>query len=88
MMRNVVVGGRRPVWLLVAAVVVFSGALTGTAQASPAGPVDLGTLPGDDDSMVLAVNDAGVMVGRVRKPVARISARQVLVEGCTGSTSL
>ncbi|MBE8516295.1 HAF repeat-containing protein [Amycolatopsis sp. H6(2020)] len=46
-----------------AAVVVFSGALTGTAQAAPGGPVDLGTLPGDDDSMVLAVNEAGVMVG-------------------------
>ncbi|WP_410614360.1 HAF repeat-containing protein [Amycolatopsis sp. lyj-109] len=46
-----------------AALVVFSGALTGTAEAAPAGPVDLGTLPGDDDSMVLAVNEAGVMVG-------------------------
>ncbi|WIX84671.1 HAF repeat-containing protein [Amycolatopsis sp. DG1A-15b] len=46
-----------------AAVVAFSAALTGTAQASPAGPVDLGTLPGDDISSVLAVNDAGVMAG-------------------------
>ncbi|MGV9361016.1 HAF repeat-containing protein [Amycolatopsis sp. NPDC003731] len=46
-----------------AAVVVFSGALAGTAQAAPGGPVDLGTLPGDDDSIVLAVNEAGVMVG-------------------------
>jgi probable HAF family extracellular repeat protein len=45
------------------AMVVFSGALTGTAEAAPGGPVDLGTLPGDDDSMVLAVNEAGVMVG-------------------------
>jgi probable HAF family extracellular repeat protein len=63
MTRNRVAGGRRPAWSLVAAVAVFSGALTGTAQASPAGPVDLGTLPGDDNSTVLAVNDAGVMVG-------------------------
>lgn len=59
MMRN----SRRPVWSLGAAIVLFSGALTGTAQAAPIGPVDLGTLPGDDNSMVLAVNDAGVMVG-------------------------
>jgi probable HAF family extracellular repeat protein len=54
---------RRSMWSLVASVAVFSGALTGTAQATPSGPVDLGTLPGDDSSMVLAVNDAGEMAG-------------------------
>jgi hypothetical protein len=59
MMRNRVAGGRRPVWSPAAALVVFAGAVTGTAQATPAGPVDLGTLPGDDNSTVLAVNDAG-----------------------------
>jgi probable HAF family extracellular repeat protein len=48
---------------LLAAVVALSGVSAGTAQASPAGPVDLGTLPGDDASTVLAVNEAGVMVG-------------------------
>ncbi|MEU5260978.1 HAF repeat-containing protein [Amycolatopsis sp. NPDC021455] len=54
---------RRSAWSLGAALVVLSGALAGTAQATPAGPVDLGTLPGDDSSSVLAVNEAGVMVG-------------------------
>lgn len=56
-------GVRRSVWSLGAALVVSAGALTGTAQATPVGPVDLGTLPGDEDSSVFAVNDAGVMVG-------------------------
>ncbi|GAB3710741.1 hypothetical protein GCM10027598_16390 [Amycolatopsis oliviviridis] len=48
---------------LVAALVVSTGALTGTAQADTVGPVALAPLPGDDDSSVTAVNDAGVMVG-------------------------
>ncbi|RSN26147.1 HAF repeat-containing protein [Amycolatopsis sp. WAC 01416] len=48
---------------LVAAVVVITGAVTGTARATPVGPVDLGTLPGDDESTVLAVNEAGEMIG-------------------------
>ncbi len=63
MMGNRVAGGRRPLWSLTAALVVFTCAMAGTAQATQAGPVDLGTLPGDDASTVLAVNDAGVMVG-------------------------
>ncbi|WP_409496238.1 HAF repeat-containing protein [Amycolatopsis sp. cmx-11-12] len=63
MMRNRMAGHRRSTWSLMAALVVFAGAMTGTAQATTLGPVDLGTLPGDDDSTVLAVNEAGVMVG-------------------------
>ncbi|MFC3455207.1 HAF repeat-containing protein [Amycolatopsis speibonae] len=62
-MRNRVPAGRRRMVSLVAAAVVATGAVTGTAQATPAGPVDLGTLPGDDESTVLAVNQSGVMVG-------------------------
>ncbi|OXM45705.1 hypothetical protein [Amycolatopsis alba] len=38
--------------------------VSGTAEASTAaGPADLGTLPGDTFSQVLAINGAGVMVG-------------------------
>ncbi|MGK4595147.1 HAF repeat-containing protein [Amycolatopsis sp. w19] len=48
---------------LVAALAVVTGAVTGTARATTTGPVDLGTLPGDDESTVLAVNEAGEMVG-------------------------
>ncbi|MGY6652281.1 HAF repeat-containing protein [Amycolatopsis sp. TRM77291] len=62
-MRNRVPVARRRVFSLVAALVVVTGAATGTAQAMPVGPVDLGTLPGDDESTVLAVNEAGEMVG-------------------------
>ncbi|WP_322789255.1 HAF repeat-containing protein [Amycolatopsis azurea] len=63
MMGNRVPAGRRRALSLAAAVVVFTGLMTGTARATPVGPVDLGTLPGDDESTVLAVNEAGVMVG-------------------------
>lgn len=62
-MRNRAPMARRRVISLVAALVVVTGAGTGTAQATPVGPVDLGTLPGDDESTVLAVNEAGEMVG-------------------------
>ncbi|MFK0251557.1 HAF repeat-containing protein [Amycolatopsis azurea] len=62
-MGNRVPAGRRRALSLAAAVVVATGLMTGTALATPAGPVDLGTLPGDDESTVLAVNEAGVMVG-------------------------
>ncbi|OXM41318.1 HAF repeat-containing protein, partial [Amycolatopsis alba DSM 44262] len=62
-MRNRVSTGRRRALSLAAAVVVATGVMTGTARATPIGPVDLGTLPGDDESTVLAVNEAGVMVG-------------------------
>ncbi|MFJ1760146.1 hypothetical protein ACIOD2_07505 [Amycolatopsis sp. NPDC088138] len=37
--------------------------LPAVANAAPAGPVDLGTLPGDQFSDVAAINTAGVMVG-------------------------
>ncbi|MBB5849952.1 HAF repeat-containing protein [Amycolatopsis umgeniensis] len=63
MLRNRVAGVRRPALSLTAALVVLACAVTGTAQATQTGPVDLGTLPGDDASTVLAVNEAGVMVG-------------------------
>ncbi|MFC9252441.1 HAF repeat-containing protein [Amycolatopsis thailandensis] len=63
MSRNRVQGRRRPVLSLTAALVVSAGALTGTARADTAGPVMLERLPGDDSSLVLAVNDAGAMVG-------------------------
>ncbi|RSN54312.1 HAF repeat-containing protein [Amycolatopsis sp. WAC 04182] len=62
-MRNRVPVARRRIFSLVAALAVATGAVTGTAQATPVGPVDLGTLPGDDESTVLAVNEAGEMVG-------------------------
>ncbi len=63
MMTNCATIVRRPAWVLAAVLVTFSGSPAGTAQAAVTGPVDLGTLPGDDSSTVLAVNEAGVMVG-------------------------
>ncbi|WP_410657261.1 HAF repeat-containing protein [Amycolatopsis sp. lyj-112] len=85
-MRNRVAVGRRPVWSLMAALVVFAGSMTGTAQATTAGPVDLGTLPGDDSSTVLAVNEAGAMVGlsfggtapRLTRPVRWDAGGQIM----------
>nr|WP_191258909.1 HAF repeat-containing protein [Amycolatopsis oliviviridis] len=62
-MRNRVPSGRRRALSVAVAAVVVTGLMTGTARATPVGPVDLGTLPGDDESTVLAVNEAGVMVG-------------------------
>ncbi|MGW4135045.1 hypothetical protein [Amycolatopsis japonica] len=63
MKRNSVPVARRRMFTLVAALAVVTGAVTGTARATTTGPVDLGTLPGDDESTVLAVNEAGEMVG-------------------------
>ncbi|MEA5358972.1 hypothetical protein VA596_05450 [Amycolatopsis sp., V23-08] len=42
---------------------VASLGLPAVADAAPAGPVDLGTLPGDQFSDVAAINAAGVIIG-------------------------
>ncbi|WP_418189787.1 HAF repeat-containing protein [Amycolatopsis orientalis] len=94
MMRNRVGGSRRQAWSLAVAFVVFTGALTGTAQATPVGPVDLGTLPGDDNSTVLAVNEAGVMVGlsmsgpnpQRKRPVRWDASGQIMALPTPGGT--
>ncbi|WP_143254575.1 HAF repeat-containing protein [Amycolatopsis azurea] len=67
MLRNRVHGRRRPALSLLAALVMSTGTVTGTAQADTVGPVALDPLPGDDYSSVSAVNDAGVMVGMSHK---------------------
>ncbi|MFD2470707.1 HAF repeat-containing protein [Amycolatopsis silviterrae] len=54
---------RRRACALAAAVLVFAGATAGTAHADPLAPTDLAPLPGDDQSMALAVNEAGTTVG-------------------------
>ncbi|UKD57971.1 HAF repeat-containing protein [Amycolatopsis sp. FU40] len=55
--------GRRRACSLAAALLVFAGATTGTARADPLAPTDLAPLPGDDQSLALAVNEAGTAVG-------------------------
>lgn len=55
--------GRRRAGAVAAALIVLAAATAGTAQADPLTPTDLAPLPGDDQSLALAVNESGVAVG-------------------------
>ena len=63
MMRRNRATGRRRASVLAAALLVLASVTAGTAHASPAAPVDLVPLPGDEETLALAVNEAGTAVG-------------------------